>query len=116
MQNTDHMTPEERRKEFKRYWKQVLNSPGAKFIPEFLFTMRCGAKAKGTGQPCKLKALANGRCKFHGGLSTGPKTVEGKRRCAMNGKGSSQHAAAASLVNPELETVATLDRGKDSRG
>ena len=28
------------------------------------------------------KALRNGRCKFHGGLSTGPKTPEGKAKIA----------------------------------
>jgi len=39
----------------------------------------CGAFARSTGQPCKAKALANGRCKNHGGMSTGPKTVEGRK-------------------------------------
>lgn len=29
---------------------------------------------------CRCKALPNGRCKLHGGLSTGPRTVEGKAR------------------------------------
>jgi hypothetical protein len=28
------------------------------------------------------KALANGRCKFHGGLSTGPQTAASKARIA----------------------------------
>lgn len=41
---------------------------------------RCGAHCKGTGQPCRARALANGRCKYHGGLSTGPKTPAGKTR------------------------------------
>ena len=40
---------------------------------------RCGAYARSTGQPCQAKALANGRCKNHGGLSTGPKTPEGRQ-------------------------------------
>ena len=45
----------------------------------------CGAKTR-AGTPCKQKAVyANGRCKFHGGLSTGPRTPEGKRRSALNG-------------------------------
>src|SRR4030095_6651540 len=34
----------------------------------------CGARRKRDGQPCIAKPLANGRCKFHGGMSTGPKT------------------------------------------
>jgi hypothetical protein len=40
----------------------------------------CGAYARSTGNPCRAKALANGRCKNHGGLSTGPKTPESKAR------------------------------------
>ena len=39
----------------------------------------CEAYARSTGQACKAKALANGRCKNHGGLSTGPKTPEGRQ-------------------------------------
>lgn len=45
---------------------------------------RCGANAKSTKQPCRKKALTNGRCKLHGGLSTGPKTAEGKARALAN--------------------------------
>lgn len=44
------------------------------------FDLTCGAKTR-AGTPCKLKILYdNGRCKFHGGLSTGAKTKEGKMR------------------------------------
>ena len=39
----------------------------------------CGAYARSTGRPCQAKALVNGRCRNHGGLSTGPKTKEGRR-------------------------------------
>lgn len=40
---------------------------------------QCGAHARSTALPCKAKALPNGRCKLHGGMSTGPKTREGKQ-------------------------------------
>jgi hypothetical protein len=40
----------------------------------------CDAYARSTGQPCQAKALANGRCRNHGGLSTGPRTVAGRKR------------------------------------
>jgi len=33
----------------------------------------CGAHARSTGQPCKRFAGKNGRCKLHGGRSTGAK-------------------------------------------
>lgn len=40
----------------------------------------CGALKK-TGERCRSKALHRGnKCKFHGGLSTGAKTPEGKAR------------------------------------
>lgn len=32
---------------------------------------RCGAHARTTGQPCRCPAMANGRCKLHGGKSLG---------------------------------------------
>ena len=41
---------------------------------------RCGARSKRTGQPCRGPAMANGRCRFHGGKSTGPTTADGVER------------------------------------
>jgi len=44
----------------------------------------CGAKTR-QGTPCKNTRLyRNGRCKNHGGHSTGPKTPEGKARALAN--------------------------------
>ncbi len=40
----------------------------------------CGAKNR-RGLPCQCKLLLRGnKCKFHGGMSTGAKTPEGKAR------------------------------------
>lgn len=40
----------------------------------------CGARKK-TGERCRSKSLhRGGKCKFHGGLSTGARTPEGKAR------------------------------------
>lgn len=42
----------------------------------------CGARTR-KGTECKAKALlGKKRCRFHGGLSTGPKTTEGRKRIA----------------------------------
>lgn len=49
----------------------------------------CGAKNR-RGEPCRARVVwdeerdlpRNGRCKSHGGLSTGPRTDEGRLRCA----------------------------------
>lgn len=39
----------------------------------------CGARTR-AGHPCKGPAMANGRCRMHGGPSTGPRTPEGLER------------------------------------
>lgn len=45
----------------------------------------CGARTR-SGTPCQRRDLyPSGRCKLHGGLSTGPRTIEGIRRCVLNG-------------------------------
>jgi hypothetical protein len=46
---------------------------------------QCGAKTR-KGTPCKMLAGANGRCRMHGGLSTGPKTPEGRARIAESNR------------------------------
>lgn len=40
---------------------------------------RCGARTR-QGTPCKGPAMPNGRCRMHGGPSTGPRTAEGIER------------------------------------
>jgi len=40
----------------------------------------CGAKTRGTGAPCQRYPKENGRCRLHGGLSTGARTIEGIMR------------------------------------
>src|ERR1035438_762251 len=40
---------------------------------------RCGARTR-RGTPCEGPAMRNGRCRMHGGASTGPRTPEGLDR------------------------------------
>lgn len=55
-------------------------------FPDVLRGLTCGAKTR-KGTPCKLEGLYNnGRCKLHGGLSTGPRTKKGKGNSSKNGK------------------------------
>lgn len=50
----------------------------------------CRAYCRSTGKPCqarvvinpKTKRPINGHCRMHGGLSTGAKTEEGRKKCA----------------------------------
>ncbi len=44
---------------------------------------RCGARTR-RGTSCRRKALRNGRCRNHGGMSTGPRTLEGRLRALAN--------------------------------
>ncbi len=45
--------------------------------------VQCQAKSKRTGQQCRAPAIQGHHvCRFHGGLSTGPRTPEGRQRCA----------------------------------
>lgn len=59
----------------------------------------CGAKCR-DGTDCeappvsdgRLDRAVNGRCRMHGGLSTGPKTEEGRRRVAESNRARSKDA------------------------
>ena len=42
---------------------------------------RCGALTR-AGGACRQPAMPNGRCRLHGGRSTGPRTEAGRRRIA----------------------------------
>ena len=44
---------------------------------------QCQAKSKRTGAQCQAPASkGKTKCRFHGGKSTGPKTEQGRQRCA----------------------------------
>src|SRR5580765_325094 len=55
----------------RRGWLKNGNRPG-----DFTQAARCGAKTR-KGTPCDGPAMSNGRCRMHGGPSTGPRTPEG---------------------------------------
>ena len=69
---------------------------------------QCGAHARSTGAPCKAKALPNGRCKLHGGMSTGPKTLEGKQAI---GAATKARMAAGQLQKAQEGRRRWLDAG-----
>ena len=60
--------------EKRRGWLKNNNPPG-----DFTKAPRCGAKTR-KGTPCRAPAMRNGRCRLHGGKSTGPRTEEGIER------------------------------------
>ena len=49
-----------------------------------MFVNLCGARSKQNNHlPCRQPAMKNGRCRLHGGKSTGPKTEKGRLKSAM---------------------------------
>jgi len=73
MRRKNEVKPHEKR----RGWLKNDNSPG-----DFMKAPRCGAKTR-RGTPCQAPAMKNGRCRLHGGKSTGPKTPEGIERIRL---------------------------------
>jgi hypothetical protein len=62
----------------------------ARSVPDWRITMplahaspRRGAHTRAC-TPCKGPAMPNGRCRMHGGASTGPRTPEGLQRIARD--------------------------------
>jgi hypothetical protein len=79
------------------FFAKYLNEIPRKLLPEYpdlpeeCRSMTCGGKGRRSGEPCKQRELyLNGRCKWHGGLSTGPKTAEGRTKSLKNLKRSSK--------------------------
>jgi len=55
-------------------WLRHGNRPG-----DYAKAPRCGARTR-AGGCCRQPAMKNGRCRMHGGLSTGPRTPAGLAR------------------------------------
>ena len=78
---------------------------------------RCGARTrKPDGQPCQQPAMPNGRCRLHGGKSTGPRTIEGLTRSRRanwkhghySAQAKAQRAAARASRRKLQELIAEL--------
>ena len=72
-------------------------------------TKLCLAKTR-SGSPCQKHPIAGRtRCRLHGGLSTGPKTTEGKAACVAahwkHGRRSKAFVEARKRVWSELRKV-----------
>lgn len=78
----------------------------------------CGARNR-RGLPCQCKLLfRGGRCRFHGGLSTGPRTEEGRRRALLAMRTGwlawrTRHEASGRAISPVGEPLSTHDRTND---
>ncbi|GLQ45670.1 hypothetical protein GCM10007862_07210 [Dyella lipolytica] len=96
-----------------RYWKILRKKPNSgpgetkRGIPADYAgddPRLCNARTK-SGRPCRALGLANGRCKWHGGMSTGPKTAEGKAAVTQNFR---ERRKLKNWVATELERMGRL--------
>jgi hypothetical protein len=74
---------------------------------------QCKARSKRTGVQCKAPALIGKLvCRNHGGLSTGPKTEQGRKRCAeaktIHGRETREIRAERSRKSAELHRLMDL--------
>ena len=64
----------------------------------------CGAKTR-AGTSCKGQPMPNGRCRMHGGASTGPRTQEGLERIR---KSRTKHGGYSSEMREIRELIREL--------
>lgn len=68
--------------------------------------IQCGAKTR-RNTSCKQPAMSAGRCRLHGGKSTGPRTAEGKARSKMNALKHGHYTASAILAWKKIRDLRT---------
>ncbi len=97
--NNSEMVVAEKRRRLRRHYAECASitaewekrgycypAPRYPILPDDLKRLACGATTK-AGTPCKMTSVYTcGRCKLHGGMSTGPKSEAGRRQSAENGK------------------------------
>jgi hypothetical protein len=72
--------------------------------------LQCNAKSKRTKLRCRAPAAkGKTKCRFHGGASTGPKTEQGRQRCAdaktIHGNETRQARTERTLVSARLAVL-----------
>lgn len=67
---------------------------------------RCGAKTR-KNTPCRAPAMANGRCRMHGGKSTGPRTPEGLERSRKARYKHGYYSAEQTAMRREMRQLLT---------
>lgn len=71
----------------------------------------CGAHCRTTGKPCKNRPMANGRCRMHGGKSTGRPPVTGRYTKAVLAQKSEWREVERQLVALIVETDEHVSAG-----
>ena len=66
---------------------------------------RCGAKTR-AGAPCMSPAMKNGRCRMHGGMSTG--APKGNKNAYKHGRYTAKAIAERRLISEVLKNISGL--------
>jgi hypothetical protein len=66
---------------------------------------RCGARTR-RDSACRSPAMPNGRCRMHGGKSTGPRTPEGLARMR---RAKTRHGSYSQEMRQLMRTIRLLD-------
>lgn len=74
----------------------------------------CGAKARqNQHQPCRQPAMKNGRCRLHGGKSTGAKTDAGKHKVSQANLRHGMYTKATMLERFKFKQLLSLYKDQD---
>ena len=73
---------------------------------------RCGARTR-SGASCKSPAMQNGRCRMHGGTSTGPRTSEGLERMR---RANTRHGIYSEESRRQMRAIRKLVREAEQTG
>jgi hypothetical protein len=70
---------------------------------------RCGAHTR-SGGPCRQPAMANLRCRLHGGMSTGPRTEAGRAALAAARTTHGHYGGEAQAFLAAIDTLLRVGR------
>ena len=90
-------------------WLKHGNRPG-----DLSKLHRYGARNR-KGTACQCPAMQNGRCRLHGGLSTGPKTAEGIERIRKARTKHGRYSAAAKAGQAKYREAREAFRAQKAR-
>jgi len=71
-----------------------MNNPMHEARAALALHPNCGAHCRTTGNPCRNPSMENGRCRMHGGKSTGRPVIHGRNTKAKK----LQYAEARELI------------------
>ena len=95
-----------------REWSEAVRRGRKPPFPDELRGLTCGARTR-AGTPCRQTDLGrSGRCKFHGGASTGPRTKAGKAAALANLANCPKPMDGQEMSGPQAPAV--VDNGPGS--